>query len=281
MTLQKIILKLKHLFIKKINSEPSDFFRNDLKKLSQFGFQKFGIFNRDDVFIIGYPKSGNTLLQHIIAHLIFGLHKNASKSLINSCVTEYYNNPWFFRHDKTHFFKSHELPKPEYRNVIYIVRDGREAVRSYYYMLTNMGKEVSIKDLYLTGGDTFVGNWNDHVQAWTNNPYDANILFITYENLIQNKLKELQRICEFLKVKKTNEELNNVIEATSLGNMKLMETSFSWQRMKAIQEWNSEGNFVREGKQKGFEKDLMISDELIKEFNAISNEMLIEYGYIN
>jgi hypothetical protein len=255
--------------------------QTELDKLKPFGFEKFGQFTDDDVFIIGYPKSGNTLLQHIIAHLVYGLRKNTSKSLINTCVTEWYNNPWFFRLDKQHFFKSHELPRPEFKNVIYIVRDGRDAVLSYYYMVKNLGEEESLEKLYNTGGEVFVGNWQNHVEAWTTNKLNLNIHFVRYEDLITNKAEELKKICEFLKIERTQLEIDVVIEATSIDNMKFLEKSFSWSRLKSFKNWKVDGKFVREGKTKSYKSNDKIEMEWVDNFTKKSFDMLSKYRYLD
>jgi len=250
------------------------------KKLNIFGFQELGNTNNEDVFIIGYPKSGNTLLQHIVAHLVFGLRKDAPKSLINSCVTEWYNNPMFFRHEKRHFFKSHELPDEKFKKVIYIIRDGRDAVRSYYYMQKNLGKNVSLDDLYSSGGKTFRGTWASHVDKWTANKYKADILYIKYEDLLKNKRNEIDRICSFLGIERTDQEIKNVLEATSFENMKTMEKSYSWSRMKSFKDWKKEGNFVREGKSGGFKLEDNLKKPSLDNFISASRSMLEEYKYL-
>lgn len=266
------------MFSKKKHSNPLE---EDLQKLSQFGFQKMGDFTSEDVFITGYPKSGNTLLQHAVAHLVFGLKKDASKSLINSCVTEYYNNPWFFRHNPCHYFKSHELPNETFKKVIYIVRDGREAIRSFYYMLQNMNQKVSLENLYTSGGKSFVGTWSNHVSKWLENPHDADILFIKYEDLTKKKKEVLISLCKFLSIERTVEELQLVLEATSLENMKKMEQDFSWQRSKSHKTWKEHAQFVREGSVKGFVNDEQIKEEWVQKFEDLSKDMLQKFNYLS
>ena len=78
-----------------------------------------------DVFVVGFPKSGNTLMQHVMAHLIYGLNQNGSRSLISLLTPDIYTNSHYFRFSDVCYFKSHDLPKPEYKRVIYIMRDGR------------------------------------------------------------------------------------------------------------------------------------------------------------
>lgn len=270
---------IRNLILKQLLNEEQYKLISSYKKLKSFGFEQLNNFTEDDVFIIGYPKSGNTLLQSLIAHLVFGVRIDAPISLINNCVTEYYNNPFYFRNNNRHFFKSHELPKPEYKKVIYIVRDGRDAIRSYYYMMKNMGKECSIKKLYENGGEIFVGNWVNHVKKWTTNEFNANILYIRYEDLITNKKSIIIEICNFLNIDRNDQEIDQVIEATSLENMKKMEKSYGWDKIKTIQDWKEGGNFVREGSQKGYLIDIDIEKNTIDKFNNLSVEMLKKYGY--
>lgn len=102
--------------------------------------------NPEDVFIVGFPKSGNTLMQHIITHLVYGINEEGSRSMVNLIVPDIYANSHYFRFNTVCYFKSHERPQPNYKRVIYLVRDGREALLSYYHMMKNMGKDISLTD---------------------------------------------------------------------------------------------------------------------------------------
>ena len=270
----------KSFLSKSKNNDEDNKLENLLVALSLYGFQSIDETNKKDVFIIGYPKSGTTLLQHIIAHLVFGLKKNTSKNLINSVVTEYYKNPYFFRLNERHFFKSHELPNKKIKNVIYIVRDGRDAILSYYYMLKNMNKDVSLEKLYNSGGDSFVGNWNQHVLAWKKNQFKANILYIKYEELIENKSYHIKQIAQFLNISCSPDEISQIVEASSLDNMKSMEKSYSWERIKKIQNWKKNTSFVRKGKLKGYLNEDNIKSEWIEEFTKRSYDGLNFFNYI-
>ncbi|MEM7186041.1 MAG: sulfotransferase domain-containing protein [Bacteroidota bacterium] len=260
---------------KKKISNPSP----DVSKLEKFGFESFGNFTEEDVFIMGYPKSGNTLLQHVIAHLVYGLRADIPKSIVNNCVTEYYNNPMYFRYDPRHFFKGHELPNERFKNVIYIVRDGRAAVRSLYYFRRNLNDQVSLQTLYENGGECFVGTWNNHVEQWTENKYGSNILMIRYEDLLSRKKEQLERICEFLSLERTSEELDQVVEATSFENMKRMEQGYSWQKAKSFKTWKASGSFVREGNKDGFKSDENVDDASLEKFTSIYHFPMFHFPF--
>jgi hypothetical protein len=243
------------------------------KTLAKFSFEKLGNFREEDVFLVGYPKSGNTLLQHILAHLIYKLPVSTPKNMINVAVTEYYNNPYYFRLDQQHYFKSHELPKPHFRKVIYIMRDGRDAVWSYYHMLNNQNRKPSLKKMFENGGDCPFGTWNNHIVSWHENPYNADILFIKFEDLLKDKAVEIRKIADFLNLERSEEDINLVIEATSFESMKELENSFAWSEAKKHNNWKPNTNFVRSGKKNSF-KSKEVPDAYVKDFNNISIKAL-------
>ncbi|WP_298262430.1 sulfotransferase domain-containing protein [uncultured Lutibacter sp.] len=229
----------------------------------------------EDVFVVGFPKSGNTLMQHIITHLVYGINKEGSRSMVNFIVPDIYTNTHYFRFNDVCFFKSHNLPEKRYKKVIYIMRDGREALLSYYHMMKNMGKEVSLEDLYMGKVDIFGGTWQKHILSWEKNPFNADILWIKFEDLKNNKLKELKRICNFLNITRTDIELNEVVKLTSIGHMKELEKREDWTSMKKGKFLDGM-NFIRKGNLDTFKKE--VPDDLINIFE-ISNSISLKKYY--
>tara|TARA_R110002124_G_scaffold34400_5_gene113010 strand:- start:906 stop:1733 length:828 start_codon:yes stop_codon:yes gene_type:complete len=228
----------------------------------------------NDVFIVGFPKSGNTLMQHIIAHLYYGLNEEASRTMVNLITPDIYANSHYFRFNEVCFFKSHDLPKPEYKKVIYIMRDGREALLSYYHMMKNMGTPVSLKDLYSGKIKLYNVTWGEHIAQWESNPYQADILWIKYEDLKANKINILQRICTFLNIDRSTNELEKVIEFTSLKHMKEMEKRIDWAKMKK-NKFLMGKNFVRQGGLDSYKKE--VRNTLIKIFEKNEYKALEKY----
>ncbi|WP_299226466.1 sulfotransferase domain-containing protein [uncultured Psychroserpens sp.] len=227
-----------------------------------------------DVFVVGFPKSGNTLMQHIMAHLVYGFNAEASRSMINLVVPDIYANSHYFRFNDRCFFKSHELPRPNYKKVIYIIRDGSEALLSYHRMMENMGKPVPLKDLF-TGKEKILNTtWANHIKAWESNPYQADILWVNYEDLKSNKLQEIERICKFLELSRTQDELENVVAFTSLDHMRMLEKRADWQLMKKANNFNT-GTFVRSEDNKSNTR--IISDEDLRLFNKTHEDLLKKY----
>ena len=217
----------------------------------------------EDVFIVGFPKSGNTLMQHIITHMVYGINEEGSRSMVNLIAPDIYANSHYFRFNTVCYFKLHERPQPSYKKVIYLIRDGREALLSYYHMMKNMGKDISLEDLYLGKIDIYGGQWHEHVNEWEKNPYDAEILFVKYEDLISNKMGVLIQLCSFLNISRTDNELNDVVKFTSFEFMKTAEQKEDWQKMKEKVNFDK-GNFVRKGAIDSFKKE--VSEDLLNMF---------------
>src|SRR3977135_3104362 len=80
-----------------------------------------------DIFIAGYPKSGNTWMQNLIVGVAYNLDpEHLSDSEILDLIPDVHACEHYRRHQTPMYFKTHRLPRPEYRRVIYLLRDGRD-----------------------------------------------------------------------------------------------------------------------------------------------------------
>src|SRR5215470_5689419 len=88
----------------------------------------------DDVFLVSYPRSGNTWTRFLLGNLIYQ-HEPVTFSNVESRIPEIYFNPdrAMRRLPRPRILKSHECFQPQYRRVIYIVRDPRDVAVSYYH----------------------------------------------------------------------------------------------------------------------------------------------------
>jgi len=231
-------------------------------------------FCENDVFIVGFPKSGNTLMQHIVAHLFYGINERSGRTLVNLIVPDVYANSHYFRMNNRCFFKSHDLPKPEHKKVIYIIRDGRDALVSYYHMLHNMGQTISMTDLFDGTHKIFNTTWGEHLRAWEENPYEAEILWLKYEDLLIDKSTQIKRIVDFLGLKVSEEEITNVVELTTFDHMKKLEGRDDWGRMKRGR-FLDKKSFIRKGKAKIYLDE--VNRESLERFESLNGEMLNKY----
>src|ERR1035441_1450445 len=100
------------------------------------GFVPMGSYQPDDLFIIGFPKSGHTWTQNLIAEALYGFSAETTPDkLIQDLVPDIHYRKYYKRYHSPMFFKAHALPAPEFRRVIYLLRDGRDAIVSYLHHL--------------------------------------------------------------------------------------------------------------------------------------------------
>src|SRR5208337_3402425 len=88
----------------------------------------------DDIFLVSFPKSGNTWTRFLLANLRSPAEP-ATWSNIDRMVTDPSSTTKreFDRMPRPSIVKSHECFDPRYPRVIYIVRDPRDVVVSQYH----------------------------------------------------------------------------------------------------------------------------------------------------
>ena len=148
-------------------------------------------FNRN-IFLASYPRSGNTWLRAVAFRLEVG-RDPASLAELDFAVPDIH-----FKFDATKLFpleryivKTHSMLQSDqkYRNVIYVIRDPRRALPSFYRYHCNAhgykGKfQVFARDCL--AGRYWPGSWFDHVMAWTRDQPAAigSLEVLRYEDLV-------------------------------------------------------------------------------------------------
>lgn len=192
----------------------------------------------DDVFLVSYPRSGNTWTRFLLGNLID--QKNpVTFSNIESRIPEiYFNRDRVLRQlPRPRMLKSHECFQPHYPRVIYIVRDPRDVAVSFYH---HNVKARNIPDDYpmakfvprfIAGEfDPKFGSWRDNVLSWTAvRKEDPRFLLLRYEDMKRDTAGVLARIvgfldrCGFRKIDSNPEALRRTIELSSAENMRALE----------------------------------------------------------
>lgn len=270
----KLIINPRNFINEKIEIKSRDKLEN-LKK-TDFLYPINEIF-KEDVIIAGFPKSGNTWMQTLISGLVYGIDTEyLTDKLAQEIVTDLHGRTLYKRINKICYFKSHHLPQPNFRKVIYIVRDGRDALTSYYYFNKNLGLNVSLNEMIKNNSNVYPCSWSKHVKSWLNNPYKSEILYIKYEDLLTNPQKELIKICEFLNLTRSIEIIDRVINGSQIDKMRNRVSESGGMGHKSWQ-GNKGKVFFRKGKI-GDYKNLFSNEEIIF-FNSLAKEELQHFGY--
>jgi hypothetical protein len=245
----------------------------------------------NDVFLVSYPRSGNTWARFLLGNLI---HQDApvTFSNIESRIPEiYFNRDRFLRQlPQPRVLKSHECFQPHYPHVIYIVRDPRDVAVSYYHHNVKAG---NIADDYPIGSfiprfiagefDRRFGSWRDNVQSWIAlRKNDPRFLLLRYEDMKADSSAALRSIVAFLdrsgfpKINSSSEALQRAIELSSPERMRALEKqeAGSWVLTKGTR---SDKPFVRSATSGGWKSQL--PSQSVQEIETAWGELMQSLGY--
>lgn len=230
----------------------------------------------DDVFLVSYPKSGNTWVRFLIANLI---NKNPEDIVdfhsVQKIVPEVIrNNEFLDKLERPRVIKSHGT-YTEYPKVIYLVRDGRDVYVSYYfYRLNRLGENISFYD-FLKRQDHYPCLWKNHVESWLfrqNNR--SKILLVKYEDILLDCRQVLNRIINFIGLQVTEEQIIGAIAGSKFDNMRKLEK----QRGRPYKEEEKGPDiFMRQGQQGNWHDFFGIEERRIFKFRE--GNTLIKLGY--
>jgi hypothetical protein len=227
-----------------------------------------------DVFLVAYPKSGITWLQSLVAGAVYGLDPaQAPDRLVQDLVPDVHYKTHYKRYRTPTFFKTHHLPRPEYRRAVYLLRDGRDVMVSYAHHLAALeGRPIDLARL-VADEALFPCPWHRHVEAWAANPFGADVLTIRYEDLRQDTARELGRLCAFAGEPQGAEALQRAARQCSFAAMQDKERRFGWDNAA----WPKDRPFVRRGVS-GSYRDEMPAEALAL-FVRQAGEALRRWGY--
>lgn len=245
---------------------------------------------KDDFFLVSYPKSGNTWVRILVANLLqednneISLH-NIGDYLPDTYIIDQLNSyqkkeNGGINNTKINIYKSHD-PYISYfkdKKVLYIARDGRDAITSYFYYLKARKKNnPSIKELINGSNSMPIGNWGDHIRGWINGKCAAKLI-VRYEDLLNDTSKELNRIAHFLSLKVSVEQINSAVQKSEFQRLKLLEKKYGYYRDNRLNS-ERENAFMRKGS-KGDSKRVFTLDET-KLFIEKHKESMKLIGYFD
>ena len=238
----------------------------------------------NDLYLVEFPKSGITWLSFLLANLetrISGKEKEINFFNIIDYVADIHGSININEKELPGFgfrlIKSHSEFNPKYIKLIYLVRDPRTVMISYFYFLKNLG-------IYRDGISEFIRDdrygvvcWDRHVYGWVNqSDLQQKIIFIRYEDLHASPVNLLNDIVKYLGLKIQSEKIQEAVDASSFENMRNYEDmarKYDVRRGKSGKYNNFE--FVRKGEINYQE----LSADDIDYINNNCKEMMQLFGY--
>ncbi len=261
--------------------------------------------NNEPIFVIGFPKSGNTWLARLLAEI------TQSNIVVNSpldAVNAADNSP--DRKGRYLIHKKHVVEDVE--NVlqcktVYIIRDVRDVLVSGFFHCNRWCEHNSIKRNVIYGwyfnhevkklnkmwqgniwaelygirrygirrfikslirrkyNITRVGNWSDHVTYWTQFP---SVVVVRYEDLLRETEVALKIILDALKIDVDDETLMETVS----------NQSFERKKSEFLRSGNSQNfQFLRSGETGGWKE--LLSPAIVKKIEIKHAHVMNEYKY--
>jgi hypothetical protein len=226
----------------------------------------------DDVFIVSYPRSGNTWMRFLLGNLFFPDERVTFANLEKRVPDIHQNTDRYLqRIPSPRILKSHEYYDPRYGTVVYLVRDPREVCISYYYYHVKFRKidEKYSMDRFvarfLSGELDPYRSWGEHVHDWLEvREGTDNFLLIRYEDILTDFGKTVRKIAEFLPLNWNQALLASAIERSSFDTMQRLEKQ-QFYRWKMLRKSRRDMMFIRKGQRNSWKRELSSkSKELIE-----------------
>ena len=238
----------------------------------------------DDVFILSFPKSGNTWTRFLIANLIYP-ETPADFSNINHLIPdpEAMSKRDLAKMPRPRIIKSHQYFDPRYPRIIFIARDPRDVLLSTYHF---QRKRRLIDDHYplkeyagqfIAGKTSPYGSWGDNVASWlVTRQGRPGFLLLRYEDMLDDAARELNKVAAFLQIPPDAERIATAVRRSTADEMRKLEKSQAhlWSTTKSTRQ---DVPFVRAAKAGGWRTEL--PEEAALQLEAAWGHLMAHLGY--
>ncbi len=247
--------------------------------------------NPEDIPIVSYFGSGSSLIGSILIKLGMDYIEGYQERIIpgekqTKIVNPLWRNHWWDLNHKyrnssqeksLRFFKAHHYPvsfeKSPVKKVILLVRDGRDALISYYNWRKNFRNDPHTFDEFLNTDSFFkrkpFHDWALFCEEWFKWGESHDLYTITFEDLKFNGKKTMEALLNFIGVSFDSAQLNQVLIDTSFKKMRYQED--------LICDQNNKARIFRKGLI-GEWRDVFTSEQL-SQIPELAQKWMQNFGY--
>ena len=241
--------------------------KNQARRLSLLGYEDSTATTpvHDDLYVVSFPKSGATWMNFLMANIHI-LASDSKRHVTFFNVTDFIPDVQANKNIKAEpplsfpgfrVMKSHAQYNPNYKKVIYIVRDPRDAMASYYVFARQLGLYVGEISTFIRDEHFGVNAWVDHVKGWfLDSPIATRVLPVRYEDLKGSCVETMKSVYFQFGYKLDDDLLKAAAELSSFANMKSIEKTFNHGGRDRF----SEFEFMRKGESGNWQKALSPED---------------------
>jgi hypothetical protein len=235
-----------------------------------------------DVFICSFPKSGTTWVGYLLAQLLkrdpieqLGLDSfNQYVPDINLIYTKAGSLAEFEAMPLARFFLCHATFQPVFGKVVYVLRDPRDAMVSYWHYKRFLSSSFDQSLLqFLECQKMWPCHWDQHVASWLLPQQHPNLVVIRYEDLHRDPLTELRKIRELAGTDWSTAQMESAIDAARFDRMRQAEEKFGIKAKAGV----AAERFVRQGKAGGWREEMGAAE--LQALQTRLGEVMRQVGY--
>jgi len=186
---------------------------------------------RGDTFIVSYPKSGNTWVRFLLASILL-VDRAATFHDLDDFVPDVHK--YGARIDMTwrrRLIKSHYAYCSRYPKFVYICRDGRDVMVSYYHFQVQRGQFGGSFSEFIRSRQTKIfglWKWHEHVsealREKDRRPDD--VLFLRYEDMLADPFAVAPDLAAFCGIEASADRVANAVRNCSFEKLRDIETTY-------------------------------------------------------
>ena len=216
-----------------------------------------------DVFVVTYPKSGTTWLLFLLANI---LKSDPDEEITFVNYIHYVpdiNDSYFAKNHLAEFaslpdpriFAVHAPYDPVLPKVVYVLRDPRDVMVSYYHYkrLTDASFCGSLRD-FVMSDNHYPCQWDEHVAGWLLNSRHTPLCLVRYEEMHKDTSGVLKRVLDFAGLRYTEADIARAVEASRFERMRSAEERHGIPQPEVLT--HTDERFVRRGKIGGYRHEL-------------------------
>jgi hypothetical protein len=239
----------------------------------------------DDTFLVSFPRSGNTWTRFLVCNLM-NPDDPVNFAQLESRIPEIYDvtDRTLRAFPRPRIIKSHESFDPRYKKIIYIVRDPRDVLISYYefqlkrrVFSDDCSLEEFLPRFMASEFEPKTGSWRDHVVSWTaTRGGQSNFLLLRYEDMIADTQKESAKIASFLGLNSDPGRIARAVALSSADRMRRLEKEQS-REWKETKKTRQDKPFVREAEAGGWKSTL--PERCVAQLESAWGDAMRSVGY--
>ena len=240
----------------------------EIRNIANYNYRKSTPYRmrHDDVYLVSFPRSGNTWLSFLVANVIvetipeykdrevnyFNLHQiipaiHATREIQGNFMPSPYSR----------IIKSHSEYNPYYKQIILLIRDPRDVLVSYYKFMRDLLGYRKDLPAFIRDKKYGIDSWANHTRTWLENmPATARFKVVRFENLKMNTASVISELFLHMGIRVNETVINRAVEKSSFEKMQKLEMDSVTDLLGKRQNYR----FLRRGKTAGYRDELDEND---------------------